>query len=204
MTEHQQTTSDFDAAKAIAETLKDLDKAQQARVLRWVGESLGLAASGTFSHASPRAEERAVESPDLPSLPVPAIGAEAGLTDIRSFSRSKNPSSDNQRVAIVAFFHKFLAPASDRRETINAEILRDAMRKITGGKRLQRPGITLNNAKNQGYLDSAGRGEYKINSVGENLVTMTLGAENPAVASPRRSGSQPRKRIRKTSSKRST
>jgi hypothetical protein len=32
----------------------------------------------------------------------------------------------------------------------------------------------LNNAKNQGYLNPAARGEYAINTVGENLVAMTL------------------------------
>ena len=43
--------------------------------------------------------------------------------------------------------------------------------------------MTLNNAKNQGYLDSAERGAFQINSVGENLVAMTLpgGAEEPVV-----------------------
>ncbi len=36
--------------------------------------------------------------------------------------------------------------------------------------RLTRRGSTLNNAKRQGYLDSAGPGKFSINTVGENLV----------------------------------
>jgi len=32
----------------------------------------------------------------------------------------------------------------------------------------------LNNAVALGYLDRAGRGEFKLNAVGENLVAMTL------------------------------
>jgi hypothetical protein len=37
--------------------------------------------------------------------------------------------------------------------------------------------MTLTNAKNAGYLDSAGHGAYKINTVGENLVAVTLPGE---------------------------
>jgi hypothetical protein len=34
--------------------------------------------------------------------------------------------------------------------------------------------MTLTNAKNAGYLDSAGSGKFKLSSVGENLVAITL------------------------------
>ena len=34
--------SDFDAAKAVAEQLKGMDKERQQRILRWVAESLSL------------------------------------------------------------------------------------------------------------------------------------------------------------------
>jgi hypothetical protein len=38
------TTSgnDFDAAKAVADQLKEMEKERQQRILRWVAESLGL------------------------------------------------------------------------------------------------------------------------------------------------------------------
>lgn len=34
--------------------------------------------------------------------------------------------------------------------------------------------MTLTNAKNAGYLDGAGAGKFKLSSVGENLVAITL------------------------------
>jgi hypothetical protein len=34
--------------------------------------------------------------------------------------------------------------------------------------------MTLAHAKSRGYLDAADRGQYRINSVGENLVAMAL------------------------------
>ena len=37
--------SDFDAAKAVTDQLKGMDKGRQERILRWVAESLGLSAS---------------------------------------------------------------------------------------------------------------------------------------------------------------
>ena len=36
------TANDFDAAKAIVEQLKDMEKERQQRILRWVAESLDL------------------------------------------------------------------------------------------------------------------------------------------------------------------
>jgi hypothetical protein len=35
-------------------------------------------------------------------------------------------------------------------------------------------GMTLTNAKNAGYLESAGSGQFKLNPVGHNLVVHTL------------------------------
>ena len=58
--------------------------------------------------------------------------------------------------------------------------LADAIRLVSGWNQPKRPQMTLFNAKNQGYLDAAGDGKFKINSVGENLVTMTLGGGGEA------------------------
>jgi hypothetical protein len=48
------------------------------------------------------------------------------------------------------------------------------------------PNKTLNNAKGLGYLDSPERGQFTINTVGENLVAMTLPG-GVAEATPRKS-----------------
>jgi hypothetical protein len=83
-----------------------------------------------------------------------------------------------QTAAAVAYYYRFLAPANERKETINGEDLADAIRKI-GEEQPKRPKQTLHNAKANGYLDAAGDGQFRINSVGENLITMTLAQNSP-------------------------
>ena len=159
------TSSDFETASAVANLLKELDRERQARVLRWVSESLGIAEPGEQSRP-PRSEGQ---------LPPVANRADAGSSnkDIKSFVASKDPKSDNQFAATVAYYYRFEAPQNLKADSITAETLQEATR-LAGRSRLGDPGKTLRNAKDQGYLDAAERGAYKINSVGENLVAMTL------------------------------
>ncbi|NUQ53079.1 MAG: hypothetical protein HUU19_10335 [Phycisphaerales bacterium] len=155
-----QASNEFDAAKVIVETLKGLDKQQQARAIKFACEALEIQppVSGAASHGG-----SAPLTPATISVPT--------ATDIKQFTASKAPKSDQQFAAVVAYFHRFVAPEAERKDAINAEDLKDAARKV-GRKRPHR--VTLNNAKNAGYLDAAERGSFKINTVGENLVAVTL------------------------------
>jgi len=156
---------DFGVGKAVYEQLKDLAPERQERVLRWVAEGLGLS---LFSRPVPAASPQLGPAPG----PGPAVGG-ASSTDIKTFVAVKNPKSDNQFAATVAYFYRFEAPPTQRRNTIDGQTLQEAAR-LAGRKRLGNPRITLNNAKAAGYLDGAAPGEFAINSVGENLVAMTL------------------------------
>lgn len=179
---------DFDIAKGIFDQLKELSADRQRRVLRWIAEGLGLGSVGPAD-----VEAQHVPKPALGASP-PATGAGApGSTDIRSFIAAKAPKSDNQFAAAVAYFYRFEAPPEQRRETITPEGLREAAR-LAGRKRLGNPRATLNNAKAVGYLDTTSPGEFGINSVGENLVAMTLpgGSESPT----RRKKSKPTRKGR--------
>lgn len=181
--------SDFDAAKAIAEQLKGMEKERQERVLRWVAESLkldlGLAKpSGAPGRAS--REEHAGLSGRDQRIPQ----GEHRSMDIKTFVDSKKPKSDTQFSAVVAYYYRFEAPAGNRKETIDAKTLQDAAR-LAGRRRPPKPLVTLNNAKNLGYLDAPTRGQFQINTVGENLVAMTLpGGEQD------RGGRKPRRKAR--------
>ena len=98
----------------------------------------------------------------------------AGHQDVHQHQNSK---SDNQFAAAVAYYYKFEAPADQRKDAINAEDLVDACRKAQR-KRPNKPGQVLVNALHQGLLDKAERGQYRINSVGENLVAMVLPSQD--------------------------
>lgn len=186
-----QPTNDFDAAKAIVEQLREMDAARQLRILRWVAESLELPLGGTPS-SGPTVVGAGV---------LPDDDRRATTKDIRSFVESKTPKSDMQFAAVVAYYHKFEAPVGERRDTIGPKDLQEATR-LANRDRLKNPGITLTNAKNQGYLDRAGRGLFRINTVGENLVAMTLPGDARSKKGPARKPSvQPARRKRRAATR---
>jgi hypothetical protein len=178
--------NDFDIAKNLFEQLDGLEQDRQHRILRWVAESLGIKTPSLASHHKP------VPAEDFSVGPTPPVPPETEAKDIKSFVASKNPKSDVHFAAVVAYYYRFEAPTEDRKDTISSDILQDSTR-LAGRERLAKPHMTLNNAKNLGYLDSAGRGAFRINTVGENLVAMTLpGQQNEGVAV----SSRPRRQTR--------
>jgi hypothetical protein len=181
------TSNEFDAAKIIVETLKKLDKTEQERALRFASESLGIQ-SGQIKPASDAGVIHQSGMPNLSHQPQ----SSGRTTDIKQFTTAKAPRSDQQFATVVAYFYRFEAPPEHRKETINAEVLSDAARLVVR-KRPTR--FALTNAKNQGYLDSAGAGEYRINTVGENLVAITL-----PVAGGEKASRKPRKSAAKKKS----
>jgi hypothetical protein len=116
---------------------------------------------------------------------------------MKQFTAAKAPKTDQQFAAVVAYFYRFEAPPDQRRETIGADTLVEAAR-LAGRRRPAKAYFTLNNAKNAGYLDSAGTGQFQINSVGENLVAMALPGDDDDSA-PR----TPRKKADKKKAKES-
>lgn len=163
--------NDFDAAKAISELLKDMEKERQQRVLRWVAESLDI-----VLHVRPGAPHditAGTTSAEASVSSLPTYPIDGRPIDVKSFVESKSPKNDIQFATAIAYYYRFEAPVDDRLEAISAEVLQNSTR-LAGHARFAKPLMTLNNAKKQGYLDAADRGFFKINSVGENLVAMTL------------------------------
>jgi hypothetical protein len=153
---------DLEAVRALIEALSGFDSAEQERIIRWAREKLGL----STAPATP---------PSAPGAPGSATPAARGgsHTDIRSFIAAKKPKTDNQFAAAVAYYYRFEAPPAEQKQTINANDLQEACRKA-GRDRLNKPIMTLFNAQKTGLLDKAGKGEFALNTVGENLVAMTL------------------------------
>lgn len=185
--------NDFDVAKKVADLLKPLGRERQQKILRWVGESFDVT-------ITPAATSPAVNQPAIPgALASSQMTTQLRATNIKSFVDSKSPKSDNQFAAVVAYYYAFEAPADERHDTITAELLRDAAR-LAQRKRLGTPSVTLAHAKSRGYLDAVDRGQYRINSVGENLVAMTLPSSGPITESTRKAPARRRSRQNKPSS----
>lgn len=180
------TPDDLEAVRTVAAALSGFSPEEQERILRWVREKVGLApAARTLSEArvpplpSPVTPVRQSELPESP--PAPSSGK-----DLKTFVTGKNPKSDVQFAATVAYFHRFEAPPDQRRNEIDAAVLQDACR-LAGRTRLKNPLKTLHNAKNLGLLDSGSeKGRFSINTVGENLVAMTLPGQADASAKGRK------------------
>jgi hypothetical protein len=159
---------EFDALKTITKTLEPFKAEDQSRMLRWVSEKLGLvtARPGANSPGAPPATVQ-VEPPRPPG----------STTDINSFTAKKKPKNDMQFAAVVAYYHQFEATA--KKTSITKKDLLDACR-LASYKRPKKPAQTLLNAVNSGLLDKAERGAFSINSVGENLVAITLPGDGAA------------------------
>ena len=141
------------------------------------------------------------------ALQLPGAAHHTGSTkDLKSFVIDKNPSSDMQFAAVIAYYYKFEAPINERKDSINSEVLQNATR-LAGRTRLTKPVQTLVNTSFNGLLDKADeKGSYKINTVGENLVAMTLpqsAKSNSSNPKQRNRKSQPKK-IKKTSRNKKT
>ena len=155
---------DLEAVRRITEALKPFKTEEQDRIIRWAKEKLGLPSS---SQAPPH------EKPEVSSAPSHPTQHKKHL-DIKTFVSEKNPSNDAHFAATVAYYFQFEAPESERKDSISGNDLQEACRKV-GRERLRNQGQTLRNAHKLGYFDKASeKGYFSINTVGENLVAMTL------------------------------
>jgi hypothetical protein len=165
----------------------------QSLALKFAIETLGLQLPAALSPNVPPP----IRSPGPP--PQRADGSTEHTTDIRAFTTMKAPKSDQQFTAVVAYFYQFEAKPDNRKEAIDAEVMKEAAR-LAGRPQVARWNMTLTNAKNAGYLDAAGNGKFKLSSVGENLVAITL----PDNGEPRRGkASSQKKTLKKKAPKKS-
>lgn len=162
-------SDDLEAVRILVNTLEPFDKGEQERVIRWAREKLNLPLDSPTPPPTPPttpSKHRGGPEPDPPP------GTQN--RDIKSFVAAKGPRSDTHFAATVAYYYQFEAPEAQRKDFITAENLLEACRQ-TGRQRLGNPGQTLRNAHHGGLMDQAGeRGNFQINTVGENLVAMTL------------------------------
>ncbi|MEW5800277.1 MAG: hypothetical protein AB1728_14860 [Bacteroidota bacterium] len=114
---------------------------------------------------------------------------------ILDFYSQKKPTSDIQAAALVAFFYSEIAEQEERSSFVDAEILKKGF-KACNHPMPDKIDQTLRNAKNYGYLDSAGEiGKFKLTPTGFNLVAHSLPiADGSAVPSKK-------KQIKRTRSK---
>jgi hypothetical protein len=175
----------LEAARTVRDALRGFTSEEQQLILRWAAESLGIAP--VASAPAPRLMER--PEPPPATLPAPSTPSkpkgQTPVKDVKTFVDEKNPQTDIHLAATIAYFYRFEAPEAERKEDIDAAFLRDALRLAGRPGQLVKPHQTLNNAHAKGLLDRNARGRFSINSVGENLVGMTLPMKSTGKKAPK-------------------
>ncbi len=185
---------DLEAVRNVVEALKDFLPEEQERIIRWSREKLGLAGSEAVQKEHRFVGRELAVTPDQR-----AEGLK--IRDIRSFVAEKDPKTDSQFAAVVAYYYAFEAPEGQKKDSIASTDLQDACRQA-GRERLTKPIMTLHNAANAGLLDKAGEpGSFKLNTVGENLVAMTLPEKGTGKLPMRRSPKSKKSARKKHSSR---
>ena len=159
--------------KAIADVLAsfaDLDSQARERVLKYVIERLGITVTVGPSSAA-----------GVPVPPGPVdrtISAEStvfsgSVKDIRSLKEQKQPKSAIQMAALVAYYLQEVAVGEEKKDSVGVTDIQTYF-KQAGFALPKIPKMALINAKTAGYLESADRGNYRLNPVGYNLVVHGL------------------------------
>jgi hypothetical protein len=107
----------------------------------------------------------------MPSAQASGVGIVTSTRQmsVKDLKEEKQPESANQMAALVAFYLAEVAPESERQSTVTTQEIEKYFKQARYAlpKKLD---MTLPNATAAGYFDSVGRGIYKLNPVGYNLV----------------------------------
>jgi hypothetical protein len=180
---------DLAAVRTIAQALEGFDPKEQERIIRWVREKIGL------SVGVPEPSRLPTGSVVTLGPPIPTTSA----TDLKSFVLDKKPRNDVQFAATVAYYYRFVATPDQRKAAITSNDLQEACR-LVGRERFTVPGQTLRNAHTVGLLNKGSEaGSFTINSVGENLVDVTLPGDNTGI--PRAKNKKKKKKKKKKAKK---
>lgn len=173
------------AITTVIGALKPLDDKTRQNVLDFVLKQLAIDFPKRGFELQPATY--AVEAAFPPERPSPAV-----TVDIRTLAEQKKPKTVNEKVAVLAYYLKNLAPGEERRDYITSEDISNYFPQADFELPVAR--MALSNAKNAGYLVALGNGQYRLNPVGHNLVTHKLPLGDGA--------SGPRKRKRTAKKKR--
>jgi hypothetical protein len=177
---------DLAAVRTITDALSDFDPREQERIIRWAREKIGLT-------VAPESPALPTGSPSLVSV---ASAPSSIPKDLKTFVAEKKPKSDVQFAATVAYYHRFVAPSEQRKNEITSTDLQEACR-LVGRERFTVPGQTLRNAHTLGLLNRGSQtGVFAINSVGENLVDVSLPGDIAGI--PRAKTKKKKKRKKKS------
>ena len=167
--------SELKAINAVVTALTPLTEEQRLRALEYVLRRFNASALQPSAPVTPPSMIPPLAPPPARHAIEPHTPAPEAIHDIRTLKEAKEPKSAIEMAALVAYYVSELAPDGDRKNEITKSDL-ERYFKSAGFNLPADGGFTLVNAKNAGYLDSAGTGQYKLNPVGYNLVAHRMGS----------------------------
>lgn len=163
------------AIDQIISALEGLDQNARLTAISAACNHLNIHMASSDEDDEADAEGKGDQSADDPPLH-PTTKHVGRQVDIRSLKAEKNPHSATEMACLVAYYLQELASKNDRKQKISVQDVEKYF-KQAHFKLPKRLDQLLVNAKASGYFESAGRGEYKLNAVGYNLVVHGLPAK---------------------------
>ena len=166
----EESEADVRAISTLMSALKPLDAEARVHVVEFVLRRLGISLGGGAA-----AQPNRISTSDVRRVhDTTAVPGDVGTVDIRSFAGEKDPKTVNEKVAVIGYYLAHVAPHSERHDYLVSDDIKTFF--IQAGFQLPTgpANMTLANAKNAGYLNALDRGQYKLNSVGYNLVAHKL------------------------------
>ena len=165
------------AIDQVLSALESFDDRSQRTILTTVCSVLGIKLEALVPPASPPAAApvtpHQLRPVDTPPVAPSAHAPKHARPDIRSLKDEKQPKTAIQMACVVAYFLTELAQGEEKKESINSDDIEKYF-KQAGYKLPSRVTQLLIDTKAAGYFDSAGKAQYKLNSVGYNLVAHSM------------------------------
>ncbi|HEY8768354.1 MAG TPA: hypothetical protein VIP09_14010 [Dehalococcoidia bacterium] len=170
-------SSEIEALNAIVRTLEGLQEESRIRVMIYLrGRLDGMGTMATLS--TPQLDRRS----EVVDAAHPT--QKRRIVDIKQLKSDKSPRTDVEMAALVGYYLQEEAPQDERKSTFGRDDVEKYFKQAVHPLP-KRIGMTLTNAKNAGYLDLVGQGEYRLNPVGYNLVAHSLPATVAGGRAPR-------------------
>lgn len=189
---------EVNAITALLKALDPLKSEQRVRVVSFVVQKLNIQArelKPNDSSGEPASELSAALGTNLG-----ATRQQTTVSDIRSLREEKKPRTAMEMAALVAFYLEHVAPKVERRDYITADDVAPYFNQANF-EQPAAPAMTLVHAKNAGYLNQLGNGQYKLNPVGYNLVAYKMPADAVEGAATRKPKKKKAKKAAKKAGK---
>lgn len=162
----EEPDKEVEAIRTISTALQPLDDSAKQRVIEYVLKRFSLRSELLPQSTSPHPVSKSPQD-------YLAESSISEVTHVRQLRDLKKPKTALEMAALVAYYLSDLAPQAEKKPTVTTKDM-ETYFKIAGYRLPTALQQLLGNAKNAGYFDLVGTGEYKLNAVGYNLVVHNL------------------------------